>query len=51
MCTYQQEYVMTYAEFRKLVKAHKGWIDGEHARFPTPAHLAAFERALETAGK
>jgi len=42
---------MTQKEFRKLVAAHKGWIDGEHVRFPTPAHMAAFERALDNAGK
>ncbi len=40
---------MTYDQFKKLVRKHKGWIEGEIARFPSPWNNEQFER--EFAGK
>jgi hypothetical protein len=35
---------MTYAEFKKLVKKYKGWIEGDIARFPSPYLKEQFEK-------
>lgn len=40
---------MTYKQFKDLVRKHKGWIEGECARFPSVWHREQFE--AECAGK
>jgi hypothetical protein len=40
---------MQWANFKALVKAHKGWIEGEKAYFPTPHLKDCFEAACEAA--
>jgi len=40
---------MTATKLRKLIAQFDGWIDGEHLRFPSPAKLAAFQRAYDAA--
>jgi hypothetical protein len=40
---------MQWANFKALVKAHKGWIEGEKAHFPTPHLKDCFEVACEAA--
>jgi hypothetical protein len=36
---------MTYSAFKKLVKAHGGWIENGIAYFPTVHQKQQFERA------
>lgn len=40
---------MPYSVFKKLVEKHKGWIEGDVARFPSPWHKEQFEKEFLSA--